>query len=110
MKNYQFKMLVTAPVIMLAVIFSAFRLLPEGASVKGKINPADAAVRAWAISSTDTLKADITNGMFEITGVKPGNYIVVIEANKPYKNAQKNDVKVVDEQPVDLGEIPVKKD
>jgi hypothetical protein len=75
-------------------------------SIKGTVTPADKAVRAWAVSPTDTLKADIQNGTFEIRDVKAGTYSVIIEAQEPFANTRKKDV-VVDAQQAttDVGEI-----
>jgi hypothetical protein len=82
----------------------AFTAIQTG-SVKGTVSPADGAVRAWALSGTDTLKATIDKGAFEITGAKAGTYRIIIEAKPPYKNAAKDGVTVVDGQPTDIGEI-----
>ena len=75
-------------------------------SIKGTVTPADKAVRAWAVSPTDTLKADVQNGTFEIKDVKAGTYSVIIEAQEPYAHTRKKDV-VVDAQQAttDIGEI-----
>lgn len=73
-------------------------------NVKGVIDPSDGAVRAWAISTTDTARADITNGAFTID-VKEGTYNVVIEAVPPYKNLTKEGVQVSEGASVDLGVI-----
>ncbi|HEX5024548.1 MAG TPA: carboxypeptidase regulatory-like domain-containing protein [Agriterribacter sp.] len=82
----------------------AFNVILNG-TVKGTVTPPDAAVRAWAISGTDTLKADITNGAFEITDAKAGTYKIIVEANAPFKNSVKDGVEVKDGEAVDLGEI-----
>ncbi len=82
----------------------AFNVITNG-SVKGTVSPADAAVRALAISGADTLKADIANGAFEIGEAKPGTYQVIIEAKAPYKNAVKDGVEVKEGEATDLGEI-----
>jgi len=74
-------------------------------TVKGTVTPPDGATRAWVISATDTLKATIANGAFEIPGVKPGTYKVIIEAKPPYKNVAKDGVNVTDGQTSDVGEI-----
>jgi hypothetical protein len=74
-------------------------------SIKGMVNPADGAIRAWALSSSDTLRADVNKGTFEITDAKPGTYRVIIEAKPPYKNAAKDGVTVTDGQATDVGEI-----
>ncbi len=75
-------------------------------SIKGTVTPADKALRAWAVSPTDTLKADVQNGTFEIKDVKAGTYSVIIEAQEPFANTRKKDV-VVDAQQAttDVGEI-----
>ena len=71
--------------------------------------PADAAVRAWAESVTDTLRAPIVNGAFEITDAKPGTYKIIIEAKPPYRNAAKDGIMVSDGQSADAGEIKLEK-
>lgn len=82
----------------------AFNVIVDG-SIKGTVTPPDGAVRVWAISGTDTLKADVSNGAFEIGAAKPGTYKVIVEANAPYKNASKDGVEVKDGAPTDIGEI-----
>lgn len=86
-----------------AGLFSFYSI--NNGSIKGTVSPADGAVRAWALSTSDTLRAPVTNGSFEITDAKPGTYRVIIEAKPPYKNIAKEDVNVADGQPTDVGEI-----
>lgn len=102
------KGLLLAAIIIAASGLFAFNIITEG-SVKGKVSPADAAVRVWAESPTDTLNAPVQNGMFEIGNAKPGTYKIVIEAKPPYKNAAKDGVVVADGQPTDVGEIVLSK-
>ncbi|HRP30775.1 MAG TPA: carboxypeptidase-like regulatory domain-containing protein [Agriterribacter sp.] len=97
------RLTLTALSIVAAGLF-AFKAITNG-SVKGTVSPADAAVRAWAISGTDTLKTDVSNGAFEIGDAKPGTYKLIIEAKAPYKNATKEGVEVKDGETTDLGEI-----
>lgn len=82
----------------------AFNVFTAG-SIKGTIMPADAASRAWALSPTDTLRASIINGAYEIKDAKPGSYRVIIEAKPPFKNAAKDSVVVIDGQTAEVGEI-----
>src|ERR1700743_1595083 len=49
----------------------AFASLRDG-SIHGTVSPADGGVRAWAESASDTVKAPIINGSYDIAGVKPG--------------------------------------
>ncbi len=85
--------------------FFSFNMLQTN-TIKGTVTPADKAVRAWAVSPTDTLKADVQNGTFEIKDVKAGTYSVIIEAEEPYANTRKKDVIVAaDSQATDIGEI-----
>lgn len=57
-----------------------------------QISPAGKAVRARAISLTETSQADIQNGAIEIKDVKAGTSSVIIEAEAPYVNTRKKDV------------------
>jgi len=88
----------------IAIAISAFTSL-QTTSIKGTVTPADKAVKAWALSSTDTLSAPVNNGAFEIPNAKAGTYSVIIEAQDPYANTRKKDVVVTDGQTTDVGEI-----
>jgi hypothetical protein len=94
--------------IVIATSLFAFTQLQTG-SIKGIVSPSDGAVRAWAETMSDTLKADIVNGSYEIINVKPGTYRVIIEAKPPYRNAAKENVIVVDGHATDAGEIKLEK-
>jgi len=89
--------------------FFAFSPMQTG-SVKGTVTPAEGGLRAWAISSTDTFRTDISNGSFEIRNAKAGTYRIIIETNKPYKNVAKEDVVVADGTPTDIGTIKLLRD
>jgi hypothetical protein len=78
-------------------------------SIKGTVTPAEAGVRAWAESATDTLRAPIVNGTYEIADVKPGAYKIIIEAKPPYHNIAKDGIMVNDGQAADVGEIKLDK-
>jgi len=91
----------------LAIVFSAFTFM-QTSSIKGTVAPADKAVNAVAISSTnpsDSASAPVTNGSFEIQNVKPGEYLVTIHAMTPYGNATKTGVMVESGKTTDVGEI-----
>jgi hypothetical protein len=92
--------------IAVAGLFAFNKIDFDPGSIKGTVVPADGAVRAWAVSGTDTLRSAIKDdGAFLITEAKPGTYRVIIEAKPGYKNAAKENVTVVDGQPTDVGEI-----
>jgi len=82
----------------------AFKSIDTG-SIKGTVTPADGATKVWALSSMDTLKADIQGGSFEIMNAKAGSYRLIVEAKPPYRNTAKDNVVVVDGQPTNVGEI-----
>jgi len=96
-------------ILFVAITFFAFRNLQTG-SVKGSVTPPDAAVRAWALSATDTFKASVSGGTFEIKDAKPGTYRIIIEATKPYKSQAKEDVVIAEGSPTDIGVIELVKD
>jgi hypothetical protein len=93
--------------IIVAALF-AFTHLKAG-SIKGTVSPAEGGVRAWAESATDTLRAPIVNGTYEIPDVKPGAYKIIIEAKPPYHNIAKDGIMVNDGQAADVGEIKLDK-
>ena len=98
------KLAVVALAVSSGALFS-FGVLQSN-SIKGKVTPADKAVRAWAMSPTDTLNAEVQNGTFEIRDVKPGTYSVIIEAQEPYASTRKKNVEVKKDSLVtDVGEI-----
>jgi hypothetical protein len=98
----------TGAVAVAAVGLFTFAHLRFG-SIRGSITPVDVGVQAWAESATDTLKAPIVNGAFEITNAKPGAYKVIIEAKPPYRNVAKDGLMVTDGQATDAGEIKLEK-
>ncbi|KIA94586.1 hypothetical protein OC25_09330 [Pedobacter kyungheensis] len=71
----------------------------------GKISPADAAASVSLVAGTDTLKAQLNQGVFTFTNLKEGVYTVWIRANAPYKDATIEKVAVKDSATTDLGEI-----
>lgn len=102
MKNT--KLALAALALSTATLFS-FNAL-QSTSIKGTVTPADKAVRAWAMSPSDTLNATVENGSFEIKDVKAGTYSIVIEAQEPFANTRKKDIVVAADAPViDVGEI-----
>lgn len=80
-----------------------------GGIIKGKILPADGASQVWAISSSDTLKAAISQGTFEISNVKQGTYKIYIDAIDPYRDVVRDGIQVPENGTVDLGEIQLSK-
>jgi len=104
MKNVLSFVLMTA---FLPISF-AFIIFAHG-TIMGKIIPADGAAQVWAISSSDPLKAAISQGSFQIYNVKQGTYKIYIEAINPYKDVVKEGVHVAEGGTVDLGEIQLSK-
>lgn len=99
------KMQVTALAlgVMAAGLF-AFRDMNTG-SIKGSVTPAENVVNVWALSSTDTVRSTMENGVFEVSNLKPGDYKLVIEAKLPYSHQIKDSISVMDNQPTDVGTI-----
>src|SRR5712675_2335478 len=89
---------------LLVFLSLAFRMF-YNSPVKGSVSPANGASRAWLISKRDTLNAPVIQGNFMITNVKPGNYMLMVEAKPPFRDSFKQDVLVVEGQPTDVGVI-----
>lgn len=93
---------VVVTIFIVSVTLFAFRGTYAG-SIKGIVVPTDGASGAWAVSATDTFRANVVQGTFEIAGVKPGTYRVVIEAVAPYKTTFKENVLVSEGVAADAG-------
>lgn len=89
---------------LMAFLSLAFRFY-YNSPVKGSVTPPNGASRAWLISGRDTLNAPVIQGNFMITNVRPGNYMLMLEAKPPYRDSFKRDVIVVEGQPTDVGVI-----
>jgi hypothetical protein len=74
------------------------------ASIKGRVNPADGAIEVVAVSATDSVKAVVTDGMFNLDS-KPGTYKLIVVAKPPYKNVVKDNVEVAEGNATDVGTI-----
>ena len=107
MKNVKLKL--TALTFATASIFAFNRVETQAVSIKGTVSPAEAGTRAWVISKSDTIQAAIDKGAFEIPGVKPGTYQVIIEAKAPYKSTGRDGVPVAAGKATDMGEIKLQK-
>jgi len=90
---------------LLMFAFTTFR----GGSITGKVTPPDAVKDVWAISPTDTVRASVSQGSFNLMNVRPGTYKVIIDAIEPYKDVVKEAVSVTEGQPIDMGEIKLEK-
>ena len=101
MKNKKLSLLAIAVITAGLFAFKPF----FGGTVKGTVAPPEAGVRAWVLSATDTLKANVSQGVFESADVKPGLSKLIIEAKPPCKNTSKDGIQVTDGGTVDVGEI-----
>ena len=77
-------------------------------TISGIVTPADAVVKIWAISNTDSLSTIPVAGKFSVT-VKEGIWNLVVEGVKPYQNATVTGITVIDGQPNDVGTIVLRK-
>ena len=111
MKDIRLPMKKITPYILILAgitIFLAF-INFSGGAIKGKIIPADGASQVWAISVRDTLKAAISQGIFQISNVRQGTYKIYVDAIEPYKDVVKEAVQVSENSTVDIGEIQLTK-
>lgn len=76
--------------------------------ISGKVKPADAVERVWAITGKDSTKATPVQGSFLIS-VKPGQYKIYVDAKDGHKDVVLENVKVALGKNTDLGEIQLEK-
>jgi hypothetical protein len=88
----------------LSIGLFAFGSIKEG-GIQGKVTPAEGAKEVVAVTGTDTLRSQISNGVFVFGKVKKGTYTIWVKANAPYKDASVENVAVTDSATTDIGEI-----
>lgn len=93
----------TTMVVMSFAIFSFTNIRLGG--ITGKITPSNGVSAVALVSGTDTLRAELNQGVFAFTNLKEGVYKVWIKCNSPYKDAAIERVAVKDSSVTDLGEI-----
>ncbi|NCI46136.1 peptidase associated/transthyretin-like domain-containing protein [Sediminibacterium soli] len=91
-----------------AVVLFAFSPQRLG-SVKGSVTPVDGASQVWLITAKDTLRSGIQNGVFQVTGVKPGTCTLVVEGISPYRQTVRTGVEVFEGTETNVGEIILEK-
>lgn len=97
------------PVIWLTIlILFGFKTRQNGGGIIGHVTPPEAASKVLAISTTDTFKTAIINGLIQISSIKPGTYRLFITAKPPFKNVIKENV-IVTDVTTDIGEIVMQK-
>lgn len=101
MKRASLKILAFAS---LATGLFAFASIREG-GIQGRVTPAEGVKEVIAISGTDTLFSELNEGIFLFNQVKKGEYMLLIKANPPYKDATVSNVAVIDSATTDVGEI-----
>ena len=94
-------------VCMALVILTAF-VVTKTSGIHGTVSPADGAKKIWALSGRDTVSALPSSGTFTLN-VRPGNWQLIIEAAKPYKDAVVRNIIVEDGRYTDAGEITLSK-
>lgn len=104
-KSYFMKKLFFPAWIILLLGFTLLR--HPVSSISGIITPSDAAVKVWAISSTDSFSTIPVAGKFNVP-VKEGIYNLVVEATGPWQNALMSGIVVIDGQSNDVGTIVLK--
>lgn len=90
---------VIVSLVLVSTFASKFR-----SGIQGTIDPAVGARQIWAVSGKDTVAIIPAPGNF-ILDVKPGAWKLVVEANLPYKNAERESILVTDGEITDIGLI-----
>ncbi|RXK58866.1 carboxypeptidase regulatory-like domain-containing protein [Lacibacter luteus] len=91
--------------LLIAAFFLSAFVVQNNGTIKGIVIPPENALRAYAVMGTDTVKSNITDGYFEVSKLKAGNYQLWIEALEPYQHKLITNVIVREGEFTDLGEI-----
>ncbi len=97
------------PVICLVIlVMFGFKTRQTSSGIIGHVTPPEGASQVLAISTKDTFKTAINNGLIQITGIKPGTYRLYVTAKPPFKDVIKENI-VVTDVTTDVGEIVMRK-
>ncbi len=94
-------------IIIILTCWIIFGFIPGAhkiSSIYGTIEPAEAAKKVLAISGKDTVTVVPEAGKFSIA-VTTGTWMIVVEAEKPYKDAVIENIKVEEGKSADAGVI-----
>lgn len=94
----------TLGIMCLLAGFFSFSTIKEG-GIQGRVTPMEGVKAVVAISGSDTLSSQLSEGNFVFSNVKKGTYTIWIKANAPYKDAAVENVAVADSATTDVGEI-----
>ncbi|WP_026897533.1 hypothetical protein [Daejeonella oryzae] len=100
MKNVSRSILALTAVSIGLFSFTAF----EGGTIKGTVTPSGSVESVYAISGTDTIKAQVADSLVALE-VKPGTYSIQIDAKEPFKDQKVENVLVEEGKTTDLGTI-----
>jgi hypothetical protein len=78
---------------------------PRDGTIRGSVSPVEAVVRVWIISSTDTIRSEVREGVFACSGLRPGVYKLIVEARAPFKYVVKHGILLGNNKVADLGQI-----
>lgn len=91
----------------LALSLLSFSIAGTG-NIRGKVAPADGALKVLAIIGADTLSTVVNNGNFAFQNVKTGTYTILVKANAPYNDLSIKNVAVIDSTTTDVGLLKLK--
>lgn len=96
-------------IIATMIVVSAFVNPAQKTGIKGMVVPANAAYSITAIQGNDSVRTvAMSDGSFFLD-VKPGNWIVKVKGERPYLDAVKYNVMVLENQLADAGTIVLKR-
>ena len=76
---------------------------PE-AAITGKISPAEASEAVLIVHGRDTFRTPVIQGGF-FRQVNPGDYKLIVSAQRPFKNAAIGNLEVKQNHVLDVGEL-----
>jgi hypothetical protein len=97
--------LTVTTLLIIVMAGSGFTDRAAGGTVRGTVSPTEAGLRAFLFSGKDTVSANVVNGAFQFSAVKPGQYSLLVEAVPPYRNGVKEGIRVTEGEFTDAGQI-----
>ncbi len=65
-----------------------------GGSIRGTVSPAEGGWKACIIDRADTMEVSIVSGTYELSGLRPGQYALLIKTTERFKPAGRSNIMV----------------
>jgi hypothetical protein len=105
MKKFSLIYFSIAGSLMILLAFTTIRSSKQSNGIQGKVMPVEGVRIVTAVLGRDTITAQVNNGNFKFSKIKPGTYSIIINSNLPFRDSTIVSIPVVKDATTDVGTI-----